>query len=220
MPPDMPTRLIIFDLDGTLVDSREMILAVHRHIFTEHALPVPSEEAVMGLVGLSHREAFTGLVGMDGPIDSLIAAYKTRAWAFREAGLYLETMFDGAAALIADLRLRTDCRLAIATGKGRRGTDLILKQQGWTDAFSSIQTSDDSPSKPDPTMILRALADTAVEPADAVMIGDSVFDMQMALAAGVTPIGVAWGHQPATRLHAAGAAIIAEHFTDLARLLR
>jgi phosphoglycolate phosphatase len=173
----------------------------------------------MGLVGLSNREVFAGLVGADGPIDSLLAAYKTHAWAFREAGLYPEAMFEGAAELIADLRQRTNCRLAIATGKGRRGTDLILKQQGWTDAFSSIQTSDDCPSKPDPAMILRALAATSVQPADAVMIGDSVFDMQMALAAGVTPIGVAWGHQPATRLHAAGAAIIAEDFADLARLL-
>lgn len=216
----MPTRLIIFDLDGTLLDSRELILAVHRHIFTDHALPVPSDEAVMDLVGLSHREAFTRLVGAEGPIDSLIAAHKTRVWAFREAGQYPETLFAGAAELIADLRRREDCRLAIATGKGRRGTDLVLRQQGWEGAFSSIQTADDCPSKPDPAMILRALTDTAVLAADAVMIGDSVFDMQMALAAGVTPIGVAWGHQPALRLHAAGAAVIAEDFSDLARLLR
>jgi phosphoglycolate phosphatase len=216
-------RLIVFDLDGTLVDSREMILAIHRHIFPEHGLPVPSEDAIMGLVGLSHRQVFGGLVGEDGPIDSLIDAYKTRAWAFREGGLYPERLFPGTAELIAALRDRLDCRLAIATGKGRRGTDRLIEMHGWTGIFTSTHTSDDCPSKPDPTMILRAQAAaaeaTGIGPVETIMIGDSIFDMKMALAAGARPIGVAWGHQPSAQLSAAGATAIAEDFAHLGRLL-
>ncbi|MDY0884855.1 HAD-IA family hydrolase [Dongia soli] len=212
-------RLIVFDIDGTLVDSREIILAIHQHIFTAHGLPVPAEEAIMGLVGLSHREVFTALVGADGPIDSLIAGYKERAWALRAANAFPEPLFSGAADLVDALIKRGDCRLAVATGKGRRGTDLLLERNGWTPHFSSSHTSDDCPSKPDPTMLLRAMAAAEARPAETVMIGDSVFDMQMALAAGATPIGVAWGHQSPAALRKAGATAIAEDFTDLARLL-
>lgn len=212
-------RLIVFDIDGTLVDSKELILAIHRHIFTAHDLPVPAEEAIMALVGLSHREVFTALVGADGPIDSLIAGYKERAWTLRSTSALWEPLFPGAAELVDALIKRGDCRLAIATGKGRRGTDLLLERNGWTAHFSSSHTSDDCPSKPDPTMLLRAMAAAEATPAETVMIGDSIFDMQMALAAGVTPIGVAWGHQPPAALRDAGAKAIAEDFTDLARLL-
>ncbi|TXH35924.1 MAG: HAD family hydrolase [Rhodospirillaceae bacterium] len=212
-------RLIVFDIDGTLVDSRELILAIHQHIFTAHGLPVPTEDAIMALVGLSHREVFTALVGTEGPIDSLIAGYKERAWALRAGNASWESLFPGAAELIDALIKRGDCRLAVATGKGRRGTDLLLERNGWTLHFSSSHTSDDCPSKPDPTMLLRAMAAAEATPAETIMIGDSVFDMQMALAASATPIGVAWGHQPPAALRAAGATAIAEDFTDLARLL-
>ncbi len=216
-------RLIVFDLDGTLVDSREMILAIHRHIFPEHGLKVPAEEAIMALVGLSHRQVFAALVGEDGPIDSLIDAYKRQAWALRAADAHSENLFPGAADLIETLRRRTDCRLAIATGKGRRGTDRLIEMHRWAGVFTSIHTSDDCPSKPDPTMILRAktavTAATGTAPADTVMIGDSIFDMKMALAAGARPIGVAWGHQPPAQLSAAGATAIAEDVAHLGRLL-
>jgi phosphoglycolate phosphatase len=212
-------RLIVFDIDGTLVDSRDLILAIHQHIFPAHGLPMPAEEAIMALVGLSHREVFTALVGADGPIESLIAGYKEHAWALRSTNAHWEPLFPGAADLIEALIRRSDCRLAIATGKGRRGTDLLLQRNGWTEHFSSSHTSDDCPSKPDPTMLLRAMAAAEATPAETVMIGDSVFDMRMALAAGATPIGVAWGHQPPAALRDAGAIAIAEDFTDLARLL-
>jgi phosphoglycolate phosphatase len=212
-------RLIVFDIDGTLLDSKAIILAAHDRAFTRHALPVPDEAAIMALVGLSQRETFTALAGEDGPIEDLIAAYQEAVWDFRARGMHRETLFPGAADLIADLATRADRRLAIATGKGRRGTDLVIAQHNWQDIFGSSHTSDDSPSKPDPTMLHRAMAIAGIAPESTVMIGDSPFDMQMAVSAGVTPIGVAWGHQPPARLRENGARHVAADFAELARLL-
>jgi phosphoglycolate phosphatase len=213
-------RLIIFDIDGTLLDSKAIILASHAATFGKHGLAVPSEAAIMALVGLSQRETFLALAGEHGPVDALIAGYQEAVWAFRAAGQHAETLFPGAAELIADLATRDDIRLALATGKGRRGTDLVIAQHGWHGLFGSSHTSDENPSKPDPTMLNRAMAIADVPPSATVMIGDSPFDMQMAINAGVTPIGVAWGHQPREVLLANGARDVAKDFTDLARLLR
>ncbi|HEX9449265.1 MAG TPA: HAD-IA family hydrolase, partial [Dongiaceae bacterium] len=171
------------------------------------------------LVGLSQRETFTALAGADGPIDGLIAAYQAAVWDFRAKEMHRETLFPGVADLIAALAKRADRRLAIATGKGRRGTDLVIAQHGWHGIFGSSHTSDDSPSKPDPTMLHRAMQIAGVTPQDSVMIGDSPFDMQMAIRAGVMPIGVAWGHQPPDRLRQHGAQAVAADFAELAKLL-
>lgn len=212
-------RLIIFDIDGTLLDSKAIILASHAQAFGKHGINVPSEAAIMALVGLSQRETFLALAGEHGPIDGLIAAYQEAVWAFRAAGQHTETLFPGAAELIADLSRRPETRLALATGKGRRGTDLVIAQYGWQGVFTSSHTSNENPSKPDPTMVLRAMAIAGAAPGETVMIGDSPFDMQMAVKAGVQPIGVAWGHQPPATLIANGAEVVATDFADLARLL-
>lgn len=212
-------RLIIFDIDGTLLDSKAIILASHAAAFGKHDLAVPSEAAIMALVGLSQRETFLALAGEHGPVDGLIGAYQEAVWAFRAAGQHAETLFPGAAELIADLSKRDDIRLALATGKGRRGTNLIIEQYGWQGVFGSSHTSDENPSKPDPTMLLRAMEIAGVPASDSVMIGDSPFDMQMAVKAGVTPVGVAWGHQPRDTLFANGAVAVAEDFADLTRLI-
>ncbi len=212
-------RLIIFDIDGTLLDSKAIILASHAAAFGKHGLAMPEEAAIMALVGLSQRETFTALAGADGPIDGLIAAYQAAVWDFRAKEMHRETLFPGVADLIAALAKRADRRLAIATGKGRRGTDLVIAQHGWHGIFGSSHTSDDSPSKPDPTMLHRAMQIAGVTPQDSVMIGDSPFDMQMAIRAGVMPIGVAWGHQPPDRLRQHGAQAVAADFAELAKLL-
>lgn len=212
-------RLIIFDVDGTLVDSKAIILAGHAHTFGKRGLPVPSEAEIMALVGLSLPEIFIALAGADGPVTELITGYQEAVWAFRTDGQHPEPLFPGAAALVAALAAEPETRLAIATGKGRRGTDLFIAQQGWHGIFGSSHTGDENPSKPDPTMLHRALEIAGVPAAASAMIGDSPFDMQMAVAAGVVPIGVSWGHQPAEKLLAAGAKAVAEDFTDLARLI-
>jgi len=212
-------RLIIFDIDGTLVDSKAIILAGYAHTFRKQGLPMPEEAALMALVGLSLPEIFVTLVGEHGPVKELIAGYQEAVWAFRTDGRHPEPLFPGAAELVAALAAEPQTRLALATGKGRRGTDLVIEQQGWHGIFGSSHTGDENPSKPDPTMLHRAMKIAGLPPAASVMIGDSPFDMQMAIAAGVTPIGVSWGHQPPEKLLVAGAKTVAKDFDDLARLI-
>lgn len=212
-------RLIIFDIDGTLIDSKAIILAGHAHTFGKLGLPMPAEAEIMALVGRSLPEIFVALAGEDGPVKELIAGYQEAVWGFRTDGQHRELLFPGAAELIAALAAEPETSLALATGKGRRGTDLVIEQHGWYGIFKSSHTGDENPSKPDPTMLHKALEIAGVAAASSAMIGDSPFDMEMAVAAGVTPIGVAWGHQPPEKLLAAGAKAVAQDFADLARLI-
>jgi len=105
--------------------------------------------------------------------------------------------------------------LGVATGKARRGLDHALASHGLTRLFQTLQTADLHPSKPHPAMLQAALAETGVEPARAAMIGDSTYDMQMARAAGLFAVGVAWGYHDADALRAAGAETILETFEAL-----
>ena len=123
---------------------------------------------------------------------------------------------------MADLleRLRADgWSLAVATGKSRRGLDHCLAAHGLSGHFASLQAADGNPSKPDPAMLLAALAEADAEPGDAVMIGDTSYDMEMARAAGVRAIGVAWGYHDEETLRAAGASAIAADADELRGLI-
>ena len=105
--------------------------------------------------------------------------------------------------------------LSAATGKSRRGLDFVLGEAGWQTLFLGTQTADDAPSKPHPQMVLNCLAATGVAPENAVMVGDTGFDMEMGRAAGCHVIGVDWGYHPRERLSAAGAETILEGFDQL-----
>ncbi len=212
-------RLILFDLDGTLLDSREHILATQARAFAAVGLPNPTPERSLSVVGLSLDEAFTALVGADGPVAALRLAYAEAWTAMRTEPGYGERLYPGAAELVATLAGRPDTLLGIATGKSRRGVDRLLAAQGWADTFATIQTADGHPSKPHPSMIRAALAETGVAAADATMIGDTTFDMAMARAAGVTPLAVAWGFHDVAALRAVGAAACVETFAALLALL-
>lgn len=121
---------------------------------------------------------------------------------------------------MAEIRRQTGLKLGIATGKSRKGTELVLAQYGWAGMFDTIQTADDAPSKPHPGMALRAMAETGASPERTVMVGDSSYDMGMAVAAGITPIGVSWGFQPPAALVASGARYVLAHLGDLPAALK
>jgi phosphoglycolate phosphatase len=110
---------------------------------------------------------------------------------------------------------REDLLLGMATGKSRRGVAAILERFGLVSHFVTVQTADTHPSKPDPSMLLKAMAETGVRPADTVMIGDTTFDIEMARAAGAGAIGVAWGYHPVVALEKAGAHVIVDRCEDL-----
>jgi phosphoglycolate phosphatase len=212
-------KLVIFDVDGTLVDSQDLIVAAQREAFAAHGLKPPSRQRALSVVGLSLPEAFTALIGAHGPVEALAAAYKEAFARFRADPAYHEPLFPGVAELIAELGGQGDIALAIATGKSRRGVAHLLERHGWNRLFASIQTADDAPSKPDPTMLRQAMNEGGATPQETVMVGDSTFDMAMARAADVAAIGVSWGYHPPTALMEAGAAVVVESYTELRALL-
>lgn len=214
-------KLAIFDVDGTLVDSQAMIAASLTAAFQAEGLAVPERSRMMSIVGLSLVDAMAALApGHEGAAhERLAAAYKQAFWQHRAEGQHTETLFPGAEELLVKLRARGDVALGIATGKSRRGVAHLIEKHGWEGWFATVQTSDDHPSKPHPSMVVTALAETGIEPAAAIMIGDTSFDMAMARAAGVGAAGVAWGNHPPAELTASGAHTIANDFNELGQQL-
>jgi phosphoglycolate phosphatase len=211
--------LIIFDLDGTLINSEAIILGAQIETFSRHGLAHPGREAGLGIVGLTLDIALMRLAGLDKPDEALTETYRDVFGAMRRSAetdpALDEPLFAGVADVLAALASRPGLRLGIATGKSRRGADYIIARHGWEGLFHTIQTADDAPSKPHPGMILRAMAETGALPARTAMVGDSSFDIEMAVAAGVTPVAVAWGFQPAASLAALGARHVLADFGEL-----
>lgn len=214
-------RLAIFDVDGTLVDSQAMIAASLTAAFEAEGLAVPERGRMMSIVGLSLVDAMAALAPDQEATahERLAAAYKEAFWQHRANGEHTESLFPGAEDLLAKLRARGDVTLGIATGKSRRGVAHLIEKHGWDGWFATVQTSDDHPSKPHPSMVVTALAETGLAPAAAIMIGDTSFDIEMARAAGVGAAGVAWGNHKPAELTKAGAHTIANDFNELDRQL-
>ena len=217
-------KLIIFDCDGTLVDSQHMICAAMQQAYEAHGLPVPPTEKLLSIVGLSLPDAFRRLAGLvgsgeDHPVDGLVTCYKTAFAALRQSDRHLEPLYPGARAALDALGRRPDTLLGIATGKSQRGVRAVLGRHGLSGRFATIQTADDAPSKPHPGMVLAAMRQTGVPPCDTVMVGDTVYDVEMARAAGVRAIGVGWGYHPPEALAAAGVDAVLGDFSELAAAL-
>lgn len=215
-------KLIIFDCDGTLVDSQHAIVAAMGDAFAADGLAAPSREHVIGVVGLSLDIAIARLVPDGGDlalIGRLSEAYKAAFHARRQRPDHSEPLYDGVREALERLAARDDVALGIATGKSRRGLAAVLEREGLAGHFATIQTADTHPSKPHPSMILAAMNETAAAPADTVMIGDTTFDIEMALEAGTSAVGVAWGYHPAEALRAAGAHHVTADCAELERAL-
>jgi phosphoglycolate phosphatase len=211
-------RLVIFDVDGTLIDSQAHILAAMQHAFGICALPMPPRERVLSIVGLSLPVAFAHLVP-DHPdrIEDLCAAYKG-SFAALKLSQNPDTQspfFPGALDMLNALAGQSHILLGIATGKSRRGLDRLLDGRGLRRFFQTVQCADDHPSKPHPSMVARCLADTGVSSEYAVIVGDTSFDIEMGRAAGIHTIGVTWGYHPVETLHKAGAHAQIDRFDDL-----
>ena len=211
-------KLILFDCDGTLVDSHHNIAEAMRRAFDELGVPYPGDDATRGIIGLSLHAAVEALAPEGTPPEKLHAleeAYKRHFFRLRHEPDFHEPLFPGAREALQSLAARDDVLLGIATGKSRRGLEVLLEREGLRDFFITLQTADDAPSKPHPGMVLRALEETGAEPHRTALVGDTRYDMQMARAAGSLPVGVAWGYHPPHELKAAGALDIAEHFSHL-----
>ncbi len=214
-------KLIIFDCDGTLVDSQHMIVEALGAAFAASALPVPDRETVLRQVGLSVAEAMRAMTGLDDgeTIAGLCTIYRSAFSELRQKGEMADPLFPGARAALDVLNARDDVLLGIATGKSRRGVDALLEREGLAAHFVTIQTADDAPSKPHPGMIHQAMEAVGACPNDTVMIGDTSFDMLMARAAAVSAVGVGWGYHEHEELIEAGAVHVARDFPGLLALL-
>jgi phosphoglycolate phosphatase len=204
-------KLVIFDCDGTLVDSQHMILRAMREAYAAHRLPVPDRETLLSGIGLSLPQLFAKLgQGIaDFPVASMCDAYRASFQTMRAAQMdHLEPLYPGAATTVAALSQRENVLLGIATGKSQRGVRGVLTRYGLIDHFITIKTADDAPSKPDPGMVLSAMHEAGVTPRDTVVVGDTVFDIMMARAAGASAIGVAWGYHSRDSLRETGATVI------------
>ena len=214
-------RLAIFDCDGTLVDSQANICMAMEHAFDEAGLTPPSRHATRRIVGLSLVEAMRVLLPQAEETlhRDMAERYKASYLVLRNNGLEHEPLYDGITALLSKLD-ESGWLLGVATGKSDRGLDRCLDHHGIKGLFVTLQTADRHPSKPHPSMVYQALADAGAEATNAVVIGDTVYDIHMGKAAGTRTIGVNWGYHPVEELRNAGADAIAESMDELEALLR
>jgi phosphoglycolate phosphatase len=186
-----PFRLLAFDWDGTLMDSIGPIVACTRAVVEDLGLKVLDEDRIRATIGLGLRETIEELIPgvSDRQFEEIIEAYR-RHWhgTFRD----LPLLFPGVAAMLRGLA-EEGYLLAVATGKSRRGLDYALVQTGLIDLFHATRTADEAFSKPHPQMLLDLLDDLGVGSRDALMIGDTTFDLEMARNAGTASAGVCTG---------------------------
>ena len=209
-------RLAIFDCDGTLVDSGGNIHAALADSFAEFGIAVPTIQATRKIIGLSLVEAIATLTPGENRSThvELAESYKLHFQRARAEGRVEEPLFEGIPQLLDALEA-DGWLLAVATGKSDRGLALCLDCHGFAKRFMSLQTADRHPSKPHPSMVHQAMADAGALPETTIVIGDTAFDMGMAVAAGATGIGAGWGYHEPREMLDAGAIAVAETPIDV-----
>ncbi|MEM1371088.1 MAG: HAD-IA family hydrolase [Pseudomonadota bacterium] len=227
-------RLVVFDCDGTLADSQFAITSAMQTAFTACGLTAPARADVLAVVGLSLPIAIAKILQAQNSsaqtfpkqacsetvnIAALAEAYKSAFKAQRAKAEFDEPLYPGIRELLEKLAAQPETLLGVATGKSMRGLRALLDRQNLTDLFTTLQTADTHPSKPHPAMLQAALTETGAEPQHAMLVGDTVFDMEMARACGVTAIGVSWGYHPADDLTQSGARHVAHSADQLADVL-
>lgn len=217
----MTFRFAVFDIDGTLVDSRAIITTCMDKAFIGAGLPPPGFERTRRVIGLSLAVGLEQLAPQaDDALRTLILeSYRTAFFEMRQDPAFLSLAYEGADALLRSL-LADNWVLGIATGKSGRGLDAMLEQHAWGDLFQAHFCADDGPGKPHPHMVLENMRVVGARPEQTLVIGDSEHDMAMAVAAGTTAIGVSWGFGTTEEMLAAGAARVTHQMSELEEALK
>ena len=209
--------LAIFDVDGTLVDSRKIISLSMDAAFEKEGLPAPGYAVTRTIVGLSLEVAIDRIAPRD--VDAEVVArmtehYKNAFIEFRKNPETQAPLYDGVSSLLE--RLRADgWEIGIATGKSRKGLDAVIKRMKWGALIDAHYCADDGPGKPHPFMVDANLKALSRRPEEAVVIGDTSFDMLMAQAASVATIGVDWGFHTREELEQVPADVVVSTMDDL-----
>jgi phosphoglycolate phosphatase len=214
------TRLAVFDVDGTLIDSQHNIVASMLRACERNGIPAPAPEAIRRIIGLSLLEAAMRLMPDAEPelISRVVEDYKNGFAELRARPDHYEPLFPGAIEALDALEAE-GWTLAVATGKSRRGLLAMVERHGLEGRFVSLQCADDNPGKPHPAMLRRAIAEAGATADETVMIGDTSYDMQMARSAGTRAVGVAWGYHAPEELLDCGAHLVVESYPQLAGAL-
>jgi phosphoglycolate phosphatase len=206
----------VFDIDGTLVDSRSMIETCMDAAFVEAGLPPPGYEKTRRIIGLSLGVGLAQLApDVDEAVHSkILEAYRSIFIARRSDPKLASPLYEGVTELLADLAAR-NWVLGIATGKSRRGLSMMIEQFGWERVFTTHWCADDGPGKPHPHMVIENMRAVGASPRDTIVIGDSEHDIAMARGAKTTALGVTWGFGTFGEMHDAGAHHIVDTMGDL-----
>jgi len=205
--------LLIFDWDGTLADSIGRIIESMRTAAIGGGMEGRDDEAIKGIIGLGLPEAIRTLYPSITAND-LIDFRQRYADCYMAMDNVPSRLFEGVSESIQAFR-DEGYRLAVATGKARRGLDRVLKANAWLDFFDITRAADETASKPDPLMLHEIMAHCDVAPERSLMIGDSSFDLQMARNAGMDSVAVGYGAQSLDLLRAYEPRLAIEHFSEL-----
>lgn len=210
--------LVLFDCDGTLIDSAGTIAAVMHRTFDEAGEKAVTDAAVRDIIGLSLPFAIGRLLSIDAASSKalhLTDAYKTHYTSMKAGGLEREPAYDGIPELLETLRTMGPILGGVVTGKSRRGLNQHAEQHGFDWLVPISRTADDCASKPAPDMVLECCAQAGIDEARTLVIGDTSYDMTMAKAAGARAVGVSWGYHKPDSLVEAGAETVLQHPSDL-----
>lgn len=209
-------KLVIFDLDGTLIDTVAIFVGTITSVLEVMGQPVPDEKIIRSISGLGVQVGIRRIApGLnEGQIDELIELYRKEFLA-RASQSMQEQLFFGAMEALNRLHGRGDIVMAVATGKSGSGTDRVLKSHDILKLFTSVHTPDSNRSKPDPDMVHSAMSIADCTRQNTIMIGDTTHDMEMAVNAGTHALGVSWGYHEPDELKAAGAHLIINEMDQL-----
>ncbi len=210
----MTLKLAIWDMDGTIVDSRDVIQTAMAEAFQAHGLAPPNFDETRKTIGLSLGAVIAALAPEYADQGGLAQTYKDVFVSRRKVPGFTEPLYEGAREALEHLA-NDNWLIAMATGKSRQGIQAMFEHHPLAQYFDTIWCADDGPGKPNPFMCDEAMKAVGAAPGQSLMIGDAVHDMRMARAAGVRAIGVDWGFGLADELEQAGAHEVHSSFTTL-----
>lgn len=209
--------LVIFDWDGTLMDSLAQIVRSVKLAALDLGVPEPSDAAARDIIGLGLPEAMQVLFPQVPEVEREALRHRYAHHFVAGVGGHSQP-YAGAEALLRQLS-GAGRQLAVATGKSRAGLNRVLAHTGWSSYFSATRCADETASKPNPLMLKELLLELRVPLERAVMIGDTHYDLEMAQRLGMAAIGVSYGVHSAERLAEHAPIAICQDMSELASTL-